>query len=131
MSACARDLLRFGMMLTNAGQLDGRQIVPAEWIEDTIVGEPHSAADYAASEYAALGLSHYRNQVWVKDSAKQVMLALGIHGQIIYADRLNDIVIVKLSTQPASVELPMFVDAFSAMDAIADTLSAQIKSATD
>jgi hypothetical protein len=130
MSACARDLVRFGMMLTNGGQLDGRQIVPTNWIEDTIAGEAHSASDYAASEYAALGLSHYRNQVWVKDSAKQVMLALGIHGQIIYADKLNDIVIVKLSTQPASVELPMFVDAFSAMDAIAETLSAQTKSLT-
>jgi hypothetical protein len=52
------------------------------------------------------------------------MLALGIHGQIIYMDKSSDVVIVKLSTQPESVDMDMFLDAFAAMDAITADLSA-------
>ena len=122
MSACARDLANFGMMMINDGSLNGRQIVPAGWIQDSITGDETSSACYESSEYAAFGFSHYRNQVWIKDSAAQVMLALGIHGQIIYMDKLNDLVMVKLSTQPESVDMDMFMDAFAAMDAIAAKL---------
>ena len=124
MSACTRDLANFGMMMINGGRLNGQQIVPAVWIQDSITGDVTSRRCYEDSEYAAFGFSHYRNQVWIKDSAKQVMLALGIHGQIIYMDELNDIVMVKLSTQPESVDMDMFMDAFAAMDAIADKLVA-------
>lgn len=123
MSACTRDLANFGMMMVSDGQIRGQQVVPAQWIKDTIDGESTSKQCYDDSEYAAFGFSHYRNQVWVKDSSKQVMLALGIHGQIIYMDRLNDIVMVKLSTQTESVNVDMFLDAFAAMDAIADKLA--------
>lgn len=124
MSACTRDLANFGMAMINDGQINGQKILPAQWIQDTAEGDSSSRQCYLDSEYAALGLSHYRNQVWVKDRDKSVMLALGIHGQIIYMDKSNDVVIVKLSTQPESVDLDMFVDAFAAMDAIAENLSA-------
>ena len=124
MSACTRDLANFGMMMINGGRLNGQQIVPAGWIQDSIAGDVTSSQCYEDSEYAAFGFSHYRNQVWIKDSAKQVMLALGIHGQIIYMDKLNDIVMVKLSSQPESVDMDMFMDAYAAMDAIADKLVA-------
>lgn len=122
MSACTRDLANFGLMMTRGGQLNGEQIVPKQWIDDTIRGDSTSSQCYQDSEYAALGLSHYRNQVWVRDAEKSVMLALGIHGQIIYMDKSRDVVIVKLSTQPESVDLELFMDAFSAMDSIAQSL---------
>ena len=50
------------------------------------------------------------------------MLALGIHGQIIYMNRPAAVVIVKLSTQPDQVDMDMFMDAFAAMDSIAENL---------
>lgn len=124
MSACTRDLANFGMMMINDGQCNGQQIVSPQWIQDTVDGDSSSRQCYLDSEYAALGLAHYRNQVWVKDSKKSVMLALGIHGQIIFMDKSSGVVIVKLSTQPDSVDLDMFVDAFAAMDAIAENLAA-------
>ena len=123
MSACTRDLANFGMMMIHDGRFDGRAVVPAAWIEDTIAGDETSSPCYLDSDYAEFGFSHYRNQVWVKDAARQTMLALGIHGQIIYMDKLNDIVMVKLSTQPESVDMDLFMDAFAAMDAISETLS--------
>jgi CubicO group peptidase (beta-lactamase class C family) len=124
MSACTRDLANFGMMMINDGQFNGEQVISEQWIQDTVDGDSTSSQCYLGSEYAAFGLTHYRNQVWVKDRDKSVMLALGIHGQIIYMDKSNEVVIVKLSTQPESANLDMFVDAFAAMDAIAENLSA-------
>ena len=38
MSACARDLARFGEMLRNDGFYNGRQILPASWVHDTRLG---------------------------------------------------------------------------------------------
>ncbi len=124
MSACTRDLANFGAMMINNGRFNGQQIVPAQWIQDTVNGDSTSRQCYLDSEYAELGLTHYRNQVWVKDRDKFVMLALGIHGQIIYMDKSSGVVIVKLSTQPDSVDMDMFLDAFAAMDAIAANLTA-------
>lgn len=123
MSACTRDLISFGMMMINDGKLNGQQVIPAQWIQDTIKGDSTSKQCYQDSDYAALGLDHYCNQVWVKDASKGVMLALGIHGQIIYMDRSKQVVMVKLSSQPESVEMELYLDAFSAMDAIAESLS--------
>jgi hypothetical protein len=122
MSACTRDLASFGMMMIQGGEFDGQQVVPAGWIQDTIAGDASSSQCYLGSEYAEFGFSHYRNQVWVKDSSKQQMLALGIHGQIIYMNRPAGVVIVKLSTQPDQVDMDMFMDAFAAMDSIAENL---------
>jgi CubicO group peptidase (beta-lactamase class C family) len=123
MSACTRDLAGFGMMMIQGGQFDGQQVIPAGWIDDTIAGDASSSQCYLGSEYAEFGFSHYRNQVWVKDSSKQQMLALGIHGQFIYMNKPADTVIVKLSTQPEQVNMEMFMDAFAAMDAIAENLT--------
>jgi CubicO group peptidase (beta-lactamase class C family) len=123
MSACTRDLANFGVAMINDGQFNGQQVLSAPWIQDTVEGDSSSRQCYLDSDYAALGLAHYRNQVWVKDRDKSVSLALGIHGQIIYMDKSSDIVIVKLSTQPESVDVDMFLDAFAAMDAIAENLS--------
>lgn len=122
MSACTRDLISFGMMMINDGKLNGQQVIPAQWIQDTLKGDFSSKQCYQDSDYAALGLDHYCNQVWVKDASNGVMLALGIHGQIIYMDRSKQLVMVKLSSQPESVELELYLDAFSAMDAIAASL---------
>ena len=35
MSACARDLARFGELLRNDGFYNGQQIVPADWVQQT------------------------------------------------------------------------------------------------
>lgn len=123
MSACARDLACFGMLMSAGGRLQGQQIVPEAWITDTLAGAATSRQCYLDSEYAEFGFSHYRNQVWVKDAEKKIMLALGIHGQIIYMHQDNDLVIVKLSSQKEQVNAELFVNAFNAMDSIAETLS--------
>jgi CubicO group peptidase (beta-lactamase class C family) len=60
--------------------------------------------------------------MWVRRAERGQLLALGIHGQIIYMDSASECVIVKLSTQPEATDLQMFTDNFAAMDAVVAAL---------
>jgi len=122
MSACARDLARFGQMLAQDGELNGVQIVPAEWVADTLHGNKELKRLFAEGDYAEMTPGgHYRNQVWA-DSDRQQLICIGIHGQTIFVDQSNGVVIVKLSTHPESAEMSLFADTFDAMRAVAQAL---------
>ena len=51
-SASARDMLRFGEMVLAAGRRDGREIVPAGWLEDSL--KPRSMTDRGDLGYGLL-----------------------------------------------------------------------------
>jgi len=67
-----RELARFGQLYLQGGRWDGRQIVPADWVEASIA--PHVAAHGAAS--------HYGYQWWVRGSG--TFAAHGYRGQRIF-----------------------------------------------
>jgi hypothetical protein len=119
MSATARDLLNFGLMMINDGRLGGRQIVPAAWIADTIAGDGTSRDCFVKGEYGQLLPGwHYRNQVWVASAEPAVMLAIGIHGQLVYMDKARDLVFVMLSSQPEPLDLGLSLQVLTALLAI-------------
>ena len=122
MNACARDLARFGHMIIQQGEYNGEQIVPRQWINDTRYADDHARINFAASDYGAMMPGgHYRNQVWVEDAEKGVLVAIGIHGQVIYMNMQNQVVIVKLSTHPRHTSA-LFQDSFVAMRAISEAV---------
>jgi CubicO group peptidase (beta-lactamase class C family) len=119
MSACARDLARFGEMLRNDGSYNGAQIVPASWVRDTRLGNDQVRQLFAASEYRGLlPNGHYRNQVWADPTAQEIM-CIGIHGQSIYVDRAKALVCVKLSSHPYPTDLPLYGTTYRALRALA------------
>lgn len=123
MSACARDLVTFGQMMIDGGACNGQQIVPEDWIRDTQAGGPTSKQEFAAGQYGELFPGwHYRNQVWCADRPG-VMLAIGIHGQLIYMNSRSETVVVKLSSQPTAVDIPCTVAGILGADAIAESLA--------
>lgn len=123
MNACARDLARFGAMVVAQGRFNGQQIVPASWIDDTRRGNAHVKRMFAESEHGeTLPGGHYRNQFWVSDSDRGILLAIGIHGQTIHMNMSTNTVIVKFSSQPESVDREMFKDTFAAMDALSEMI---------
>lgn len=123
MSACARDLVTFGQMMIEGGTCNGQQVVPEAWIRDTQAGGPTSRQEFAAGQYGGLFPGwHYRNQVWCADRPG-VMLAIGIHGQLIYMNTRSETVVVKLSSQPTAVDIPCTVAGILAADAIAESLA--------
>jgi len=121
MNACARDLVNFGLMMINGGALGGRQVIPAAWIADTAKGDSTSKECFAKT-YADFPGWHYRNQVWVASSEPAVMLAIGIHGQLIYMDKGRNLIIVMLSSQPEALDMNLQLHALTAMHAIGSWL---------
>ncbi len=123
MNTCAEDLLRVGAMMVSGGCVDGVQVVPEDWIADTLHGNDLVRAQFAAGSNANMRGWHYRNQVWVRGGERPVMFAMGIHGQLIYMDQARQFVAMKFSSQPKPVDSPLWLDTFNAIDAISDYLS--------
>jgi CubicO group peptidase (beta-lactamase class C family) len=125
-SATARDLARFGQMLVDDGLARGRTVVPEAWLEDTRAPEPAVREAFARTdnEYVLPG-GWYRNQFWViPGPGGPVLVCLGIHGQLVYADRATRTVVVKLSSWPPAQHVGYLLDTLRACAAVAAALSA-------
>jgi CubicO group peptidase (beta-lactamase class C family) len=100
--ATMRDLVRFGTMLASRGLSPlGERVVPDWWVEDTLRGGPDSRDAFAASPTETLmpgGM--YRNQFWLPYPDQDVLLCLGIHGQMLYVHLGTGVVAAKLSCWP-------------------------------
>jgi CubicO group peptidase (beta-lactamase class C family) len=99
-----RDLARFGRMILDRGAVDGRQIVPADWLDDTLAGAADSAAAFAQDEHiVSMPGGHYRNQWWIPAGGR-VFLGMGIHGQFLWVDRGTGTVVAVHSTWETSLD---------------------------
>jgi CubicO group peptidase (beta-lactamase class C family) len=109
-----RDLARFGELMRNRGQFNGRQIVPASVVDDIAKGgDPSQFAGYATLP----GWS-YRNQWWVSHNAHGVYMARGIHGQAIYIDPRAELVVARYASHPVAANVandPVTLPAFAAV----------------
>ncbi|MDT5410146.1 MAG: hypothetical protein QOG14_2366, partial [Mycobacterium sp.] len=124
-SACLRDMIRFGSLFLRDGvSLTGQQVVPEAWIADTLDGGPDSRQAFAASpDDIRMPGGMYRNQVWFPYPGNNVVLCQGMCGQLIYVNRAAELVAAKLSTQSDSEDPRMLLDTLRAFDAVADELS--------
>jgi len=121
-SATLRDMARFGRLLANEGQQDGRQLLSSEAIACIVSGS--DPAIYAANpEFSkwAPGAS-YRSQWYVFNDHSQALMAGGIHGQYLFIDKPSGVVIVKQSSLPDAVG-PFDADSVRMLRAIAGHLS--------
>ena len=83
----ARDLARVGMMMANGGQRDGKQVVPASWLEDIIKnGDPQAWKD--GDFYNKMGQReiHYRSKWYIQRDDEPLIFGVGIHGQFLFVD---------------------------------------------
>ncbi|WP_372458203.1 serine hydrolase domain-containing protein [Mycobacterium fragae] len=126
-SACLTDMIRFGSLFLRDGvSLTGRQVVPAAWIADTLDGGPDSREAFAASpEDNPMPGGMYRNQVWFPYPGSNVVLCLGMCGQMIYVNRAAEVVAAKLSSQPDSQDPQVQTDTLRAFDAVAQELTGE------
>jgi CubicO group peptidase (beta-lactamase class C family) len=120
MSAALCDLARFGAMIARDGtSLNNHQVVPEAWIEDSFAGGPDSREAFASSpDGARMPGGMYRNQFWFPWPDRQVLLCLGINGQMIYVDRATGLVAVKLSSWPTPQDSWKLYSTLAAFDAI-------------
>jgi CubicO group peptidase (beta-lactamase class C family) len=106
MCAATRDLARVGQMLVEGGSHAGRQVVPSSWIEMiTNDGDPGAwEAGNLASYYPGIPI-HYRAKWYVERRESPLLFCLGIHGQNLFVDAANEIVIAKFSSQAQPLDI--------------------------
>jgi CubicO group peptidase (beta-lactamase class C family) len=100
-----RDLGRFAQMHLADGALGARQIVPERWVAACCTGD--RAAYARKGNISVFPRGAYARKWWIADADRRVRLALGVHGQMIYLDPLNEIACVKLSSAPQAVDRDM------------------------
>jgi CubicO group peptidase (beta-lactamase class C family) len=97
-----RDYARMGTLYRDKGVINGEQIIPAQWIEDSITPDaPHLMPGKRDTSSSKFG---YGYQWWLPDNPKQEFMALGIYGQHIYVNRQYNVVIVKNSADRAFMD---------------------------
>ncbi len=92
-----RDYARFGKMYADNGKVNGKQVIPEEWIKkSTQSTEPHlQAGDLPHLSSHPYG---YGYQWWLPESETGEYLAMGVYNQFIYIDPTHKIVIIKNSS---------------------------------
>lgn len=119
-SATLRDLVRFGSVLLDDGvSLTGAQVLSPSWVKQTLNGAPDSADVFAASADAVwMPGGMYRNQFWFPSRRRDIMVCLGIHGQLIYINRAAGVVAAKLSSWPTPQDVDKLFSTLAAFDAV-------------
>jgi CubicO group peptidase (beta-lactamase class C family) len=119
-SATARDLARFGLLLLNDGSVGERPVVPEDWLAQARHIDADIRGAFAASDSeAVMPGGWYCNQFWfVPGPSGDILLCLGIHGQMVFVDRATRTVAVKLSSWPTAQDPAHLLDAIRAFAAV-------------
>ena len=124
-SATARDVARFGNMLLHDGRVGHRSVVPESWLQQSrrIDADVRGAFAASGSEPILPG-GWYRNQFWfVPGPSGDILLCLGINGQMVFVDRGTRTVAVKLSSWPTAQDPAHLVDTIRAFAAVGQHLA--------
>ena len=95
-NATARDMARFGQLLLNDGQYNGKQIIPASISKD-IKNVKKGELSIQAGDSTS-----YHNQWWIPHNEHGAFEAVGSYGQRLYIDPEQNMVIVHLSSNAES-----------------------------
>jgi CubicO group peptidase (beta-lactamase class C family) len=102
LSATLRDMARLAEMVRCGGVADGRQVVPAWWIDDIVTnGDPDAWRGCSFETMLPPG-GRYRSQWYVSDERGTHTMGAGIHGQWIWFDRDRAVTVVKLASRPTA-----------------------------
>lgn len=95
MNIRTRDFARFGKLYRDGGVWNGKQIVPAQWVSDSVTPDaPHLIPGKRDTSELNLG---YGYQWWIPENSDHEFMAIGIYDQFIYINQKARVVIVKNS----------------------------------
>ena len=101
-----RDFIRLGEMVRQGGVIDGHSAMPASIFDQLFLGG--DTQKFAMAKLPHLEGWSYKSQWWIRHIEDRVCLvARGAHGQVLYVDRQNELVIARFgsSQKPASALL--------------------------
>lgn len=88
-----RDFAKMGTLFLNKGVVQGKQVVPKQWVE----ASTHPDAPHVQPSETHFG---YGYQWWIPESKQGEFMAMGVYGQYIYVNPTTKTVVVKLSANP-------------------------------
>lgn len=91
-----RDYAKFGWLYLNLGNWQGKQIVPKQWITDSVTPDSPHLQQGVDNPYSSSSFG-YGYQWWIPLGADDEFSAQGIYHQYIYIDPDKRLVIVKTS----------------------------------
>lgn len=113
-----RDMARFAQMMLDGGFYNGQQIIPSQWVEDIRFKGNNST--WKSSHFGEIWpKGAYRSQWYITNDAYGSYFASGVNGQHVWINPTTDVVVVKFSSHPMSVDLESTLDTLSGIDAIA------------
>jgi len=132
----ARDLARFGQLLLDGGAVPGvdeggdggtHHVVPPSWLREAWAADSDVRGAFSASPAEqSLPGGWYRNQFWFRPGKHgDVLLCLGIHGQLLHVNRSTRTVCVKFSSWPHAQHPALLEDTLRAFDAVGGTLASR------
>lgn len=96
LNVALRDYAKFGWLYLNNGNWQGKQLVPAQWIADSVTPDaPHLMP--GENNPASSSSNGYGYQWWIPLGAEDEFIAQGIYHQYIYIDPDQNLVVVKNS----------------------------------
>jgi len=91
--AVLRDYARFGRLYLDGGNWNGKQIVPEDWVKDSIT--PDAAHLMPGKRDTADSSMGYGYQWWIPEGGEGDFMAIGVYGQAIYISPKDNIVIAR------------------------------------
>jgi len=119
-NATARDVARLGLLMARDGVVDGKQIVPRDWVRRS---RGSDLPQLAVGALGPSGYDHYgyANLWWtLGSSAFNAFTGVGVHGQYLFVDPGADVVIVKCSAWPTQDDERRDTETIAALRRIAD-----------
>ena len=115
MCVTARDLARVGQWMIEH---------PSPWIEDLEAKGDRAAWDAGSFVAYFPGMPmKYRSQWYVLEGKSPLIFGLGIHGQHLFIDRKNEVVIAKLSSQAMPLDAARIALTMRAVSQLRNALS--------
>jgi CubicO group peptidase (beta-lactamase class C family) len=100
--ASVSDLARLGQLVLDGGVRDGREVIAPSWLAD--MREGGDAQAWKTGEWGPVfpyAEMRYRGGWYVVDTEPKMLFAMGVHGQNLFVDPDNRLVIAKLSFHEA------------------------------
>ncbi|KFY01580.1 hypothetical protein V490_00844 [Pseudogymnoascus sp. VKM F-3557] len=102
MCVTLRDFARIGQLVLENGYRGSSEVVPSSWISDIIEGgdcDAWNRGPWAAGFSRIYRQMRYRSGWYVVDDEPICLFAMGVHGQNLFVDQVNRLVVAKISSQ--------------------------------
>lgn len=121
-NATLRDYARFGLFMAQKGMWQGKQLLPAAWIDEATHPDRAQVAPGRLYQDYALG---YQYQWWTFPGPDGAFTAQGVHGQFLYVNPAAHIVIVMMAAWPGFWDDALEMQTYAVFDALTAAAAAR------